>query len=210
MNTLLLPAIIEPHNISSAWQKVRSNKGAPGEDAIDIRELETSFDSLWPAVERSIRENRYQPVPLRQVFIPKSSGGVRCLSIPSVIDRIVQQAAAQALGLWWEPRLTSSAYAYRPGTGARAAIDSSLATAGCLASPWALRLDIADFFDTLPWHVSERSLALTPCSPEVIRLCMQAITCPAASWSGPVGRVAGLPQGSPISPLLSNVALMPF
>ncbi len=207
---LRLDDILDPVAIRTAWDKVRSNRGAAGEDSVTIDDLEDCFGQYWPAVERAIRSGQYQPAPLRPVAIPKPSGGTRNLAIPSVVDRIVQQSLAAALSARWEPVFPACSFAYRPGTGAAQALDAVMAAAGSFRQPIALRFDIRDFFDTVPHSLCASALADTPCEAALTRLAMGAVAAPLASAFGPRPRLAGIPQGSPLSPVMANIVLLPF
>jgi RNA-directed DNA polymerase len=207
---LRLSDILESVAIRAAWDRVRSNRGAAGEDSVTIDDLESCFEQYWPTVERAIRSGQYQPAPLRPVAIPKPSGGMRNLAIPSVVDRIVQQSLAAALSARWEPVFPACSFAYRPGTGAAQALDAVMVAAGPLSEPVALRFDIKDFFDTVPHSLCAGALADTPCDPDLTRLAMAAVAAPLASPLGPRMRRSGIPQGSPLSPVMANIVMLPF
>ncbi|MCX6879335.1 MAG: reverse transcriptase domain-containing protein [Verrucomicrobia bacterium] len=210
MRTLTLDTILAPASIRSAWDKVRNNRGAAGEDAVTIGELEGHFDHHWHGVERAIRAGCYSPAPLRPVAIPKPSGGTRKLAIPSVMDRIIQQAIAAAMSERWEPAFPECSFAYRPGLGAGQALNFAMTAAGDYADPIALRFDIKDFFDTVPHTLCSGALAATPCNADLTKLTMLAVAAPLASALGPSPRSCGIPQGSPLSPVMANIILLPF
>jgi len=211
MNTpITLQSILAAPRIKAAWHRVRSNRGAAGEDLLTIAELEPRFERLWPAIADTILNGTYRPAPLRPVRIPKPSGGTRQLSIPSVIDRIIQQCLSAAISERWESRFGNASFAYRPGIGPSQAIGAALHHAASLPNPFALRLDIRDFFDTVPHPLVSRVLEQTPCDPAVQRLALDAVSTPSATCTGLNLRSAGLPQGSPLSPVLSNAVLLPF
>ncbi len=205
-----LDEILSPVRIAAAWEKLRANDGASGEDSITVRDLEEALPHLWPTIERSIRSGTYDPVPLRPVQIPKPSGGTRRLAIPSVIDRLIQHSMASALGQRWESRFPAGSYAYRPGTGAQLALDAILKSAKGIANPIALRIDIRDFFDRIPRDSVSAVLHQTPCDDGSADLIRRSLSAPIAGPLGPVPSDCGIPQGSPLSPLLSNAALLPF
>lgn len=207
---LEMASLLEPPRVRDAWQKVRRNGGAPGTDRITIEELEPVFDRVWPSVGASLRSGSYRPLPLRVVPIPKASGGVRELAIPAVIDRVVQQVLAQGFAGFWEPRFSANSYAYRPGRGPADAIDSVLQGAARYSKPWAASLDIADFFDSVPFGQIRAVLAGTPCQAELEEIAMYCVSAPRRSESGDRIPVAGLPQGSPLSPVLANAVLHPL
>ena len=102
-NTDLLESVLDPDNMNRAWKRVRANKGAEGVDGITIDAFPDWMRTHWPDIQQAIREGTYCPSPVRRVEIPKASGGVRLLGIPTVMDRVIQQAIAQVLSPMWEP-----------------------------------------------------------------------------------------------------------
>lgn len=210
MNAIEMEEVLAPANVGAAWRKVRTNRGAAGEDAMSVGDIEADFDRLWQSLERAIRSGSYRPMPLRPVRLRKPSGGFRGLAIPSVLDRVLHQALAAPLQRRWNPRLSACAFAYRPGLGPQDAIDAALGAAAEFPEPVALRLDIADFFDRVDHRLVGQMLAATPCAEAVHQLVMDAVAAPLAALAGPVARPLGLPQGSPLSPVLSNAVLLPF
>jgi RNA-directed DNA polymerase len=209
-NPVTLDEILSPVRIAAAWEKLRANDGAAGEDSITIRDLEESLPHLWPTIVESIRSSTYEPIPLRPVHIPKPSGGTRKLAIPSVIDRLIQHSMASALGERWESRFPTASYAYRPGTGAQPALDAILKAAKEVKNPVALRMDIRDFFDRITRDSLSTVLHETPCDVDSVHLIRRCLSAPIAGPLGPVPSQCGIPQGSPLSPLLSNAVLLPF
>lgn len=208
--TLQLESIFHDSAVRQAWHKVRSNRGAPGTDRITIEELEPVFDQVWPAVGQAIKAGTYYPLPLRVVPIPKPSGGTRELAIPSVMDRVVQQAMAQGISACWEPRFSSRSFAYRPGRSAADALDQVLVEAGRFPEPWAASLDIEDFFDSVPFEQTRHVLRETPGSMDFQETAMRCVTCKRQYDHGLRLPQAGLPQGSPLSPVLANAVLHPL
>lgn len=205
-----LQEILQPSRIAAAWEKLRSNDGAAGEDSVTIRELEEPLPHVWPSIEESIRSGSYQPSPLWPVQIPKPAGGTRKLAIPSVIDRLVQHAITGAITPRWESRFPRCSYAYRQGVGTCAAINGVLSASAIIKGPVALRMDIRDFFDRIPPEAISSVLRMTPCDEDSCRLIERSVHAPLATPLGPVSSAMGIPQGSPLSPLLSNAVLLPF
>ena len=121
-NQQLLQQVVDGENMRRAWKKVKSNKGAAG---VDGRSIETTFHHLrehWPQIRRKILEGTYRPQPVLRVIIPKAGGGERKLGIPTVLDRLVQQAISQILSPYFEPQFSENSYGFRPGHNAHQAV----------------------------------------------------------------------------------------
>ena len=118
----MLDDILSRENISLAVAKVCSNKGAGGVDGMDVEELHEYMAKEWPATKELIRERKYRPMPVLRVEIPKPNGGVRKLGIPTVVDRVIQQAIAQKLSPMFEPLFSEHSYGFRPGRSALMAV----------------------------------------------------------------------------------------
>src|SRR6266446_4728430 len=114
----LMEAICAPDNIEAALRAVVRNKGAPGVDGITVRRLPGILKARWPEIEEQLLQGRYQPQPVRRVRIPKPAGGTRNLGIPTVIDRVIQQAVLQRLQPRWDPTFSEHSYGFRPGRSA--------------------------------------------------------------------------------------------
>ncbi len=118
----LIEAICDPKNIEAALRAVVRNKGAPGVDGITVRQLPGILKARWPEIEEQLLQGRYQPQPVRRVQIPKPAGGTRDLGIPTVIDRVIQQAVLQRLQPLWDPTFSEHSYGFRPGRSAHQAV----------------------------------------------------------------------------------------
>ena len=118
----LMEAICAPDNIEAALRAVVRNKGAPGVDGITVRELPGLLKARWREIENQLLQGRYQPQPVRRVKIPKPAGGTRNLGIPTVIDRVIQQAILQRLQPQWDPTFSEHSYGFRPGRSAHQAV----------------------------------------------------------------------------------------
>ena len=201
-----MEAVLDAANVSTAWQRVRRNQGCAGVDGISIAELEPLFDQEWLRVDHSLRSGEYRPQPLLRVRLPKPAGGERLLGIPSVMDRVVQQATAQVLAPCWERHFSHHSYGYRPGRSTRMAM-SAVETAINRGAEWVLHLDIENFFDSVPHGVVLEDLA-AGLSDERIRVLVQRTLGGGVYENGLVRFMrVGLAQGSPLSPLLANVVL---
>src|ERR1700719_2042778 len=118
----LMEAICDPDNIEPALRAVVRNKGAPGVDGITVKQLPGILQARWSEIEDQLLQGRYQPQPVRRVKSPKPAGGTRNLGIPTVIDRVIQQAVLQWLQPQWDPTFSEHSYGFRPGRSAQQAV----------------------------------------------------------------------------------------
>ena len=143
--------ILEPENLTQAWKRVRANKGAPGIDGMTVADFPAFAREHWPRIVSAIREGTYRPAPVRRVWIPKPDGSKRPLGIPTVLDRVIQQAVAQVLGPLFEADFSEHSHGYRPGRSAHEAVAT-------MESGWkegrrhAVECDLKSFFDTVNHH----------------------------------------------------------
>ena len=117
-----MEAVVEPGNLKKALARVRRNKGAPGVDGMTVEELGDHLKSHWPEIRSRLLAGSYTPQPVRRVEIPKPSGGVRQLGVPTVLDRFIQQAVMQVLQEEWDPGFSDASYGFRPGRSAHQAV----------------------------------------------------------------------------------------
>src|SRR6202521_6409034 len=118
----LMEAICDPDNIEAALRAGARNKGAPGVDGITVRQLPGLLKARWPEIEHQLLQGRYQPQSVRRVQIPKPAGGTRDLGIPTVIERVIQEAVLQRLQPLWDPTFSEHSYGFRPGHSAQQAV----------------------------------------------------------------------------------------
>lgn len=206
----LVEVAFSADNTAAAWDRVRRNQGAPGVDGRSIRDLENSFSHEWQRVATTLRTGTWQPMPVRRVSVPKSGGGLRTLGIPTVMDRVVHQAIAQALTPLWEPHFSPHSFAYRRGRGVRDALESLATQAEGITSPTALHLDIRQFFDRVPRTLALQAVRSVADDPGIVGLVEGILSAGAFERGQVVPTPHGLPQGSPLSPLLANAVLHPF
>lgn len=197
-------------DLHAAWDRVSAKSGMPGVDGMAISRFARSSPSYLRGLESTLARGGYVPLPLRMASIPKKSGARRLLLVPTVRDRIVQSAAAAWLGQRWNADFDAASFAYRPGIGRDDALRrlAELRDAGYV---WVLDADIRSFFDSISHSLLFARLeeALGPRSPLVAWI--RAWTA-AAAWDGHnlYSIARGVPQGSPLSPLLANYFLDPF
>lgn len=202
--------MLQDKNVQSAWQRVQANDGAPGLDGLCIRDLAPCFATEWPVVAARLQSGTWQPLPVRRVSVPKKGGGGRTLGIPAVLDRVVHQAILQTLTPLWEPLFSPCSFAYRRGRGVRDALQSLAAEAERMPSPTALHLDIRQFFDRVPRAQALQAVRCVADEDAFVSLVESILSAGAFERGQVVPTPHGLPQGSPLSPLLANAVLHPF
>src|SRR6201981_4245731 len=142
----LMEAICDPDNIETALRAVVRNKGAPGVDGITVQQLPGILKARWSEIENQLLRGRYQPQPVRRVRSPKPAGGTRNLGIPTVIDRVIQQAVLQRLQPQWDPTFSKHSYGFRPGRSAHQAVAQAQAYV-IEGYRVVVDFDLAKFFD---------------------------------------------------------------
>src|SRR5665213_2643248 len=192
--------------MQQAWKRVRANKGAAGIDGLDIDQTAERLRSQWPRIREQLLSGTYRPQPVRRVTIPKPDGGERELGIPTVTDRLIQQALLQVLQPILDPTFSSHSYGFRPGRSAHQAV---LAAQGYVQSgrKVVVDVDLEKFFDRVHHDILIDRLRKRVGDAGVIRL-IRAYLNSGIMVDGVVQeRVMGTPQGGPLSPLLANVLL---
>ena len=144
-NASLLEEVLSMANMTSAWKQVRSNHGAPGIDGVTVDEFPDRTREHWKEILQSLLDGTYHPNPVKRVEIPKDSGGTRPLGIPTVLDRLIQQAIAQILNPIFDPGFSESSFGFRPG---RSAYDAVYKVRGYIRKGFrqAVDMDLAKFF----------------------------------------------------------------
>jgi len=202
----LLEKILEDENIHQAFKRVYANKGASGVDSVSVFELEEYLKQNWTSIKREIQVRAYKPQPVRRVEIPKPNGGVRKLGIPTVIDRVIEQAITQVLSPIWEPLFSDQSYGFRPGRCCQNAI---VKVTEYLNSgfEWIVDIDLAKFFDSVPQDklMSYIHEVIDDSDTEsLIRKYLKAGVMIGEKYEE---TRMGTPQGGNLSPLLSNIIL---
>lgn len=206
----MIEEILDPENLAQAWKRVKANKGAPGIDGMTVEDFPAFAREHWPRIGTAIREGNYRPAPVRRVWIPKPDGSQRPLGIPTVLDRVIQQAVAQVLGPLFEADFSEHSHGYRPGRSAHKAV-------AVMEESWkegrrhAVECDLKSFFDTVNHDRLMNALKEKVRCPRVLgllrRYLMAGVELPDGTREA---TLQGVPQGGPLSPLLANIALDPL
>jgi RNA-directed DNA polymerase len=204
---MLLEEVLRRENMLSALGRVRSNKGAPGIDGMSVEELVAYLKSQWPRIREELLKGTYRPMPVRQVEIPKPKGnGMRPLGIPTVLDRMIQQAILQVLTPIFDPHLSDSSYGFRPGRCCQDAVKAAQGYAGS-GCRFVVDLDLEKFFDRVNHDVLMARVARRVKDKRLLRLLRRYLESGAMVGGVIQEREEGTPQGGPLSPLLSNIML---
>jgi RNA-directed DNA polymerase len=202
----LLQAVLASDNLARAWKRVKANKGAPGIDGVTIADFPAHARAHWPAVREQIDQGRYQPQAVRRVQIPKPDGGQRLLGLPTVTDRVVQQAIAQVLTPIFEATFSDSSFGFRPGRNAHQAIRQVQANVKD-GRRIAVDIDLAKFFDTVNHDVPMSLLGRTIRDKRLLGLIGRYLRAGVLVGEHIEPSEVGTPQGGPLSPLLANIVL---
>jgi RNA-directed DNA polymerase len=202
----LMEAVCERENCLQALKRVKSNKGGPGIDGMTVDQLPGYLMEHWPGIRDQLLSGTYKPQPVKRVEIPKPDGGVRKLGIPTVLDRMVQQAVMQVLQGRWDAEFSEHSYGFRPGRSAHQAVAKAqqYVVAG---HRWIVDLDLEKFFDRVNHDRLMDAVARRVADKRMLKL-IRAFLTAGVMENGLVGSVEeGTPQGGPLSPLLSNLVL---
>jgi len=201
----LLEQILSPSNLNRAFKRVRSNKGSGGIDKMEVESLQDHLVETKEKLIQSILDGRYRPNPVRRVEIPKEKGK-RSLGIPTVVDRVIQQAIAQILSPIYEKQFSENSYGFRPGRNAHQALNKcrNHITDGY---KYAVDMDLEKFFDTVNQSKLIEVLSRTVQDRRVISLIHKYLNAGVVVRDRFEETRMGVPQGGPLSPLLSNIML---
>ena len=198
-----MEAVVEPGNLRKALARVRRNKGAPGIDGMTVEEVGAYLKDRWPETKSRLLDGTYKPQPVRRVEIPKASGGVRPLGVPTVLDRFIQQAVMQVLQGDWDGSFSDASYGFRPGRSAHQAVERAQEH---IRAGFAIvvDLDLEKFFDRVNHDILMGLVAQRVADKRLLKLIRGFLTAGVLDgWLvGPT--TEGMPQGGPLSPLLSN------
>ena len=206
MHEELMEQVVGEENLERALRAVKRKRGAAGIDKMTTEELEPHFRRHGTEIRAKLVSGRWTPSPVRRVEIPKPSGGKRQLGIPTVIDRLVQQALLQVLQPIFDPRFSESSWGFRPG---RSAHDAVRAAQGYVreGKDWVVDIDIARFFDVVNHDILMRRVAEVIRDKRVLGLIGRYLRAGVLTEGVVVRSAEGTPQGGPLSPLLANIYL---
>ena len=204
--TTLMEQVLERPNLMRAYQRVVSNKGAAGVDQMPVAALKSHLQQHWPTLRERLLAGDYHPQPVRRVSIPKPQGGERILGIPTVQDRLIQQALHQVLSPILEPSFSDHSYGFRPGRSAHQAVKTMQRHIND-GYRWVVDLDLARFFDRVNHDVLMSLLARRITDRRILTLIRRYLRAGMLEGGLVSPRREGTPQGGPLSPLLSNVLL---
>mgnify|MGYP001285232879 CR=1 FL=1 len=202
----LLAQALASANMEAAWKRVKSNRGSAGVDGLSIAGTADYLRTHWPRIRESLLDGSYRPLPVRRVQIPKPEGGVRELGIPTVTDRLIQQALLQVLQRRIDPTFSDHSYGFRPG---RRAHDAVLDAQRFVQDGYrvVVDVDLEKFFDRVNHDILMERLARRIDDKAVLRLIRRYLVAGIMDGGVVMARYEGTPQGGPLSPLLANVLL---
>lgn len=204
--SMLLEEVLERNNMLLALKRVISNKGSHGVDGMKIDELREHIKKHWDTIKAKILESRYNPSPVRRVEIPKVDGGVRLLGIPTVQDRLIQQAIAQVLSRIYEPLFSNNSFGFRPRRGAKDAVTKSKQYIN-EGNRWVIDMDLEKFFDKVNHDILMGKLEKKIKDKRLLSLIRKYLKSGILINGVSVTSAEGTPQGGPLSPLLANIML---
>ena len=207
LNANLMAQVLSRENLQRAWEQVKANHGAPGVDGMTVEAFPDFVRSPpWSSIKESVAAGSYRPQPVRRVYIPKDGGGQRPLGIPTVLDRVIQQALAQVLEPLFDPDFSDHSYGFRKR---RRAQDAVRQTREYLKQGYviAVDMDLAQFFDTVNFDILMQRVVRQVRDPLAVRLIWRFLRAGVRENGQTSPSEKGVPQGGPLSPLLANIVL---
>ena len=198
--------VVADANLAKAMARVRQNRGSPGVDGMTVDELPRELARIGESLRAKLLAGTYQPQPVRRVAIPKPDGGERELGIPTVMDRLVQQAISQVLGPRFDPDFSPHSHGFRPGRSAHDAVREAQQYIQD-GYTWVVDVDLERFFDRVNHDVLMGRLATKIADRRMLRIVRAFLSAGMMSNGVVIDRDEGTPQGGPLSPLLANVLL---
>lgn len=206
MSEDIITKILDRNNLNEAFKRVKANKGASGIDDMDIEETKVYIREHKNTIVWQLYNRKYQPQPVRRVEIPKPNGGKRKLGIPTVLDRVIQQAMVQVLSPMFEPHFSDNSYGFRPNRSCEKAITKALEFMND-GYDWIVDIDLEKFFDNVPHDKLLRLVSEVVKDGNVVSLVNKFLKAGVLVENEFEETMVGTPQGGPLSPLLSNIIL---
>ncbi len=205
-NHQLLKQILQPENLKLAWKQVKSNKGAPGVDGVTVDVFPAINRQEWSVIQDAIESGAYQPLPVKRVYLEKEDGSQRKIGIPTVRDRVIQQAISQVLSPLYETQFSDSSFGFRPKRSCQGAIKrvQQYVKEGYKV---AIDVDLSKFFDKINHDLLMHLIARRVRDKFLLRLIGQYLRAGVKDKNHFHPSTIGAPQGGPLSPLLSNIIL---
>lgn len=203
----LITQVVSKGNMSQAYRRVVSNKGSAGVDGMEAGQLQGYLKANWETIKTQLETGVYHPKPVRKVEIPKPGGGKRMLGIPTAVDRLINQAILQVLTPIWEPAFSEHSYGFRPGRSAADAVNKAQVYQN-EGMKIVVDIDLSKFFDEVNHaRLMSKLMERTPGEWQLHRLIHRYLQSGMMEGGVVQTREKGTPQGSPLSPLLSNIVL---
>lgn len=205
-HTPWMEQVVKRANMLNALRRVETNKGAPGIDGMTTKDLRPFLVEHWPQIKKQLLNGTYRPQPVRRVEIPKPDGGTRLLGIPTVLDRLIQQALLQVLDPYYDPTFSPYSYGFRPGRRAHTAVKMAQQYIQ-EGYRWVVDIDLEKFFDKVNHDILMSRLARRIADKRILRLIRRYLQAGIMVNGVKVTSEKGTPQGGPLSPLLANIVL---
>lgn len=205
----LIEVILSDENLKEAIKRVKSNKGVPGIDKMTVNEIDRYFEENKETIKSSILEKKYKPQAVKRVYIPKPNGKKRPLGIPTVVDRVIQQAIAQVLSRIYDNKFSDNSFGFRPNRSAHDAVERTLEYLN-EGYEWVIDLDIEAYFDTVNHDKLISILRENVNDSTTLHLIRKFLQAGIMEEGLIKPSTIGMPQGGPLSPILSNIYLDKF
>jgi len=202
----VMQEVLQADNLRAALRQVQANKGAPGIDGMTVDQLPGYLKEHWPGIKALLLQGRYKPHPVRRALIPKPDGGVRKLGIPTVLDRLIQQAMLQVLQRRWDHTFSPNSYGFRPGRSAHQAVEAAQRHIVSGRS-WVVDIDLEKFFDRVNHDRLMGRIMQRENDKALLKLIRAYLNAGVMENGVVVASEEGTPQGGPLSPILSNLVL---
>ena len=203
---LKIEEVLSRENMSRAFKRVKENKGSAGIDEMTVDDLEDYLRVEWPRIRKELLEGRYKPMAVLRVMIPKPEGSERPLGIPTVVDRLIQQAIHQAISPIFEKDFSESSYGYRPGRNAQQAVEQARQYVA-QGRRWVVDIDLEKFFDCVNHDILMDRVERKVKDERITKLIRRYLQAGIMENGITTASTGGTPQGEPLSPLLSNILL---